>query len=202
MIGVMGSYAYPSADLGEPQDCYLHGYISSELMKQARSSPEKGLPLTIAATKMDGIVLSLTPNSHSYNYRSAILFGYGRPVEDHDEKIWAMNLVTESVIAGRWKETRTPPDNAELGSTAILKVQVVSGSGKIRRGLPHDEKKDTERVDVTSRVWTGVVPMWEMVGEPVPGGSGSVNVVPDHITEFREQTNSANMTYAKEAANS
>lgn len=50
-------------------------------MKQARAHPESGLAITIAATKVDGIVLSLTPNSHSYNYRSAVLFGYGSLVE-------------------------------------------------------------------------------------------------------------------------
>lgn len=50
-------------------------------MKQVRENPESGLAITIAATKVDGIVLSLTPNSHSYNYRSAVLFGYGSLVE-------------------------------------------------------------------------------------------------------------------------
>ena len=50
-------------------------------MKQVRENPESGLAVTIAATKVDGIVLSLTPNSHSYNYRSAVLFGYGSLVE-------------------------------------------------------------------------------------------------------------------------
>ena len=50
-------------------------------MKQVRENPERGLAITIAATKVDGIVLSLTPNSHSYNYRSAVLFGFGHLVE-------------------------------------------------------------------------------------------------------------------------
>ena len=108
MIGTMGSFAYPSADLNDPlyvlfqavtcsevadskpqnradqdvqRDCYLHGYVSAGLMKRARETSEGGLAITIAATKVDGIVLSLTPNSHSYNYRSAVLFGYGSLVE-------------------------------------------------------------------------------------------------------------------------
>ena len=149
MIGAMGSYMYPSADLSEPLECYLHGYVSSGIMRQARASPEKGLPITIAASKVDGIVLSLTPNSHSYNYRSAVLFGYGRLVEDPDEKVWAMELVTNSVVPGRWGQTRNPPDGAEMASTAILKVQVVNGSGKVRTGGPGDEKKDSGRESVT-----------------------------------------------------
>lgn len=69
------------ADRDMRRDCYLHGYVSSGIMKQVRENPESGLAITIAATKVDGIVLSLTPNSHSYNYRSAVLFGYGSLVE-------------------------------------------------------------------------------------------------------------------------
>lgn len=69
------------ADQNMRRDCYLHGYVSSGVMKQARENPKDGLAITIAATKVDGIVLSLTPNSHSYNYQSAVLFGFGSLVE-------------------------------------------------------------------------------------------------------------------------
>ena len=201
MIGTMASWDYPSADLGEPLDCYLHGYVSSGIMKRARSATEgKGVPTTIAATKVDGIVLSLTPNSHSYNYRSAILFGYGQLVENPEEKLWAMEKVTNSVVPGRWEETRTPPDGAEMASTVIMRVKVTSGSGKIRTGGPGDEKKDTENEAVTQRVWTGVLPIWETVGDPVNGGAGKLSEVPKHITEFRQQMNDSHHAYAKQSA--
>lgn len=92
MIGQMGSFARPSADTGEVLDLYLHGYVSSRIVNQARGGEEeekKGLPLTAAATHVDGLVLSLTPNSHSYNYRSAVLFGHAELVTDVAEKLWA-----------------------------------------------------------------------------------------------------------------
>ena len=200
MIGTMGSFEHPSSDLNEPQDCYLHGYVSSGIMKQARKDGGMGLPITIAATKVDGIVLSLTPNSHSYNYRSAVLFGYGTLVENPDEKLWAMQHVTNSVMADRWENARSPPDGAEMASTTILKVKVVNGSGKIRDGGPGDEKKDTERMDVIERVWTGVVPMWETAGSPVPGGAGRVKQVPEHVLNFRSELNEMNEEYANTAA--
>ena len=129
-----------------------------------------------------------------------MLFGYGQLVENADEKVWAMTLVTNSVVADRWKETRIPPDNAEMSSTAILKVKIVSGSGKIRSGGPGDEKKDTNRQDVVDRVWTGVLPMWEVVGDPIPGGAGRVRELPGHITNFIEQTKRINEEYARQAA--
>ena len=202
MIGTMGSYTHPSADLNEPLDCYLHGYVSAGIMKQASASPDQGLPITIAATRVDGVVLSLTPNSHSYNYRSAVLFGHGSIVKDPEEKMWAMRLITESVIARRWEQTRTPPDSAEMASTTILKVKIMNGSGKIRTGGPGDDKKDTTREDVTSRVWTGVVPIWETFGSPVPGGAGRAEGLPEHILDFQKQKTAENEEYASDAARS
>ena len=200
MIGTMGSFTHPSADLNEPLDCYLHGYVSAGIMKSARADPEKGLPITVAATQVDGIVLSLTPNSHSYNYRSAVLFGYGSLVEEVEEKLWAMKLVTNSVLSARWENTRTPPDGAEMASTTILKVRIVTGSGKIRSGGPGDEKKDIERQDVVEKVWTGVLPMWTAFGDPVRGGAGLIKGVPDHVNAFRKDANEINEEYAKDAA--
>jgi len=59
---------------------------------------EEGFPLTIAATHMDGLVLALTPNHHSYNYRSAVLHGYATPVMEVEEKLWAMERITNNVF--------------------------------------------------------------------------------------------------------
>ena len=200
MIGQMGSFAHPSADLNDPLDCYLHGYVSSRLMNIARAADGNGLPVTIGATTVDGLILSLTPNSHSYNYRSAILFGYARVVEDQEEKVWAMKLITESVMRQRWENTRVPPDGAEMASTTILRVKIVSGSGKIRDGGPGDDKKDLHREDVTGRVWTGVVPVWQVMGEPIPGGGGKVDQVPGYVSEYIEEWSQRSKNYAIAAA--
>ncbi|TKA62260.1 hypothetical protein B0A49_06608, partial [Cryomyces minteri] len=119
MIGVMGSFESPGATLEDPMDLYLHGYVSSRLMRLSASasssdsddnggsdSHDQGLPVSVAATKMDGIVLALTPNNHSYNYRSAILHGFARPVTSAEEKLWAMELLTNNIVPGRWSSTR------------------------------------------------------------------------------------------------
>ena len=199
MIGVMGSFDFPSASLDEPMDCYLHGYVSSRIMNLARAS-EQGLPVCVAATRVDGVVLSLTPNSHSYNYRSAVLHGYGNVVETKEEKLYAMQLITDSVVRNRWGSSRTPPDAAEMQSTVILKVKIVSGSGKIRDGGPHDEIKDQSRDELTEKIWTGVMPLWETFGEPVPSPLNRVEQVPEHITSHRADVNQRNEEYAKSAA--
>lgn len=201
LIGQMGSFARPSASLASPLDIYLHGYVSSRIMNLARaSSSSPGLPVCVAASRVDGVVLTLTPNSHNYNYRSAILFGHATLVEDVDEKLWAMQLITNSVVPDRWRHSRVPPNGAEMSSTQILRVTVESGSAKVREGGPEDERADRENEEVTGRVWTGVVPVYEVLGEPVPGPYNEVVEVPEHVGAWRERVNAENQEYAVEAA--
>ncbi|EAS35846.3 uncharacterized protein CIMG_01200 [Coccidioides immitis RS] len=199
MIGQMGSFEYPSSGIDDPLECYLHGYVSSRIMNLARATDGKGLPICIAATHVDGLILTLTPNSHSYNYRSAVLHGYATLVTDVEEKLWAMKLITNSVVPQRWENTRIPPDGAEMQSTTILKVKIVDGSGKIRDGGVSDERKDKDRPDVTEKVWTGVVPVWQTFGEPVPDGLNKVNEVPEHISSYIERMNEQNRKCAFDA---
>ncbi|KAK4044212.1 hypothetical protein C8A01DRAFT_12310 [Parachaetomium inaequale] len=207
MIGQMGSFSRPSADLGDVLDLYLHGYVSSRLMNTTRSADaqeeekekEKGLPMTIAASHVDGLVLALTPNSHSYNYRSAILFGHATLVTDTAEKLYAMELITNSVVPQRWTNSRVPPNAAEMQSTSVLKVTISTGSAKIRTGGPHDEKGDLEDEALLGRVWTGVVPVYSVMGEPVAGGYNRVGEVPGYIEGWRGEVNKDAEEYAREA---
>ncbi|KAL9113840.1 MAG: hypothetical protein Q9227_001974 [Pyrenula ochraceoflavens] len=198
MIGQMGSFDYPSAGIDEPMDCYLHGYVTSRLMKLAGDATE-GLPVTIAATKVDGLVLALTPFHHSYNYRSAVLYGYAQIVTDPKEKVWAMELITDSIVPERWANSRTPPDSGELSSTSILRVRISSGSGKIRDGGPHDEKKDEGNAKVAGKFWTGVIPLWETLGSPVPSDSNQIKDLPSYIVSYVNDTNKQRSRYAVEA---
>lgn len=177
---------------------YLHGYISSRIMNLARGSD--GIPLCVAATKVDGLVLSLTPNSHSYNYRSATLHGTATLVVDPAEKLYAMELVTNSVVPARWENTRIPPNEAEMSSTSILRMKISSASAKIRTGPPNDDRKDNERPGLREKVWTGVVPVFEILGVPIPSSDNEVKEVPEHVGGFIEKRNTAEKAYAEGAA--
>lgn len=167
-------------------------------MNLARSGPD-GIPLCVAATKVDGLVLSLTPYSHSYNYRSATLHGNATLVNDPAEKLYAMELITNSVVPGQWKHTRTPPDEAEMSSTSILKMKITSASAKTRTGPPSDAKKDSEQPGLREKVWTGVVPVFETMGAPMPESYNMMVQVPEHIGRYVEKSNSAARTYAEGA---
>jgi hypothetical protein len=155
-----------------------------------------GLPICVAASRVDGLVLALSPNSHSYNYRSAVLFGHAMPVTDVGEKLWAMEQITNKVVPSRWENTRVPPNAAEMSSTQILKVTVESASAKIRDGPPGDEQCDLQDDAVMGRVWTGFVPLVEQFLEPVSSTYNRAEAVPNHVTEYVELANQEEMDYA------
>lgn len=204
MIGKMGLFPDDEARGESAFSCYLHGYVTSRLMKlavEAVARGDEGLPVCVAATKVDGFVLSLTPNTHSYNYRSAVLQGHAAIVADDEEKLWAMRLITNSVVPGRWENTRTPPDGAEMQSTRVLKVKVASASGKVRAGMPSDEKKDLRREEVLDRVWTGVIPVHEEFGEPQVSSYNRVSKVPAQVLDFIQKGNDVRKQFACDAAN-
>ena len=110
-------------------------------------------------------------------------------VEDVEEKLWAMELITNSVVPSRWTHTRIPPNAAEMSSTQILRVKIESGSAKIREGVPEDAKCDLEDNEVLDRVWTGVLPLYERIGEPVPGPYNRVMEIPGYIRGWVEDVN-------------
>ncbi|MCJ1434690.1 hypothetical protein MMC27_004059 [Xylographa pallens] len=214
MIGCMGSFAHPSAPLSAALDLYLHGYVSSRLMRlpgtpstakeeaaaaAEEEAEESSTPLCIAATLLDGLVLALTPNHHSMNYRSAVLHGHATLVTDPAEKRYAMQLVTDNVIPDRWANSRVPPTAVEMQSTSILRVAVVDASAKARSGEPGEDRKDERDEAVRGRVWTGVIPTWTAYGAPVPAGKNRVGV-PGHVSALVEGRNRENERKAREAA--
>ena len=170
-------------------------------LSRTPSSPEeeKGIPITIAATHLDGLVLALTPNSHSYNYRSAVLFGHATLVEDPEEKLYAMELITNSVVPNRWQNSRIPPNKTEMTSTSVLRVRISTGSAKIRSGEPHDDRGDLEDEELKQRVWTGVVPVSLQFGEPIPASYNLVEGVPGYLEGWRGEVNEEGRRAAVEA---
>lgn len=200
MIGQMGSFARPSADIGDPLDLYLHGYVSARLMNTARTGGgEQGIPMCAAASHVDGLVLAMSGFSHSYNYRSAVLFGHASIVEDEEERMYALELITDKVVPDRWRHTRLPPTKSELQSTNILKVKIASGSAKIRTGDSHDDKHDMENEELRDDIWTGVLPIYQTMGEPVPSSYNRADV-PDYIKEFSNDFNTDNKEQALDAS--
>src|SRR5215211_8932109 len=153
----------------------LHGAKASRLLKHV----EQGSPVCIEATVVDGLVLARSVFHHSVNYRSVVLFGNGRAVEDEQEKLAALEAITEHLIPGRWQEARLP-NPKELNATSVVSIPIDEASATVRVGPPLDEEED-----YTLPVWAGVLPLQQIPLSPVPDElqSGEVSL-PDYVANY------------------
>jgi hypothetical protein len=90
-----------------------------------------------------------------------VLFGKGRKVEDDQEKLAALEAVTEHLIPGRWSEARLP-NRKEMNATTVVSIKIDQASAKVRSGPPGDEEADYELP-----IWAGVLPLEETSLTPV-----------------------------------
>ena len=142
-------FVIPTIHGREGDTIYLHGAKASRMLKLI----EAGGEVCITVTHLDGLVLARSVFHHSMNYRSAVLFGKGRIVEDEDEKMNALAVVTEHVMPGRWTHARQP-NPKEMNATTVVAVDIELASAKVRVGPPGDDDED-----YALPVWAGVVPI-------------------------------------------
>ncbi|KAL4782543.1 hypothetical protein BJX76DRAFT_358808 [Aspergillus varians] len=197
MLGCTGSHKQEES--GE-RAIYLHGYISSTFFRKtgdtAAGDASGGLKVCVSATLLDGLVLALTPNHHSCNYRSVIAYGDAYLVTDEAERFYAMQLITDNVLPGRWENTRIPPTSAELTATGIIRVDVKSASAKVRTGTTGEDRNDLKDAALRGRVWTGVIPSWTQWGTPVPSPTNGMDVLPEYIRSWVQKTNKESESYS------
>jgi uncharacterized protein len=113
-------------------------------------------------THVDGLVLARSAFHHSVNYRSVVILGTARLVEDPAEKMEALHIFTEHVMKGRWDDVRKPTEQ-ELKGTTVLALPLEEVSAKVRTGGPVDDE-----ADYALPVWAGVLPLGTVAKQPVP----------------------------------
>ena len=162
------------ARLGD--DLIFHGAKASRLLKHLQA----GHPVSISMALLDGLVLARSAFNHSMNFRSVVLFGSGRPIDDDAEKNEALRGLTEQVVPGRWAEVREP-NQKELNATAVAAVAIESASAKMRSGPPIDESSDYDLP-----IWAGLLPLRQQAleAEPDPKLTHSLPV-PDSVKKWR-----------------
>ena len=136
---------------------YLHGSPASRLLRELA----RPVNVCVTATILDGLVLARSLYNHSMNYRSAVVFGRARGVEDPAEKLAALEAVAEHLVPGRWADARAPNEK-EFAGTKVLAVDIEEGSAKVRSGPPGDFD-----ADVPLPIWAGVIPLRLAAGQPV-----------------------------------
>lgn len=146
---------------------YLHGSVAAPWLLQA-----PGQTLCVTFTLVDAAVLARAAFSHSMNYRSAVVYGAARRVDDPAERDRALRLIVDHVVPGR-SATLRANNRKELAATAVVAVALAEASVKARTGGPSDEPED-----VATGAWAGVVPLSVTAGEVVPEHDGPI---PDDV---------------------
>ncbi|CCQ15838.1 Flavin-nucleotide-binding protein [Rhodococcus sp. AW25M09] len=140
-------------------------------------APEQDICVTV--TLVDGLVLVRSAFHHSMNYRSAVLVGRPRRVEDADERIRALDAIVDQVVPGRSAYLRSHT-RKELAATAVPALPMYEASVTSRSGGPVDDDLDIRQGDVEA----GVVAVWEALGDAEPAADLAGTVpVPDHVDD-------------------
>ncbi len=155
---------------------YLHGSVGSHFFIQMA----KGIPVCVAVTHVDGLVMARSVFHHSMNYRSVVAFGKSRLVERDEERWLAAESFTGHVIPGRWDEARQP-NKSELKKTMFIAVEMEEASVKFRaHGVVDDDE------DMGMEVWAGVLPLKLVPQAPETDEAGVKGVaVPDYVKDYK-----------------
>jgi nitroimidazol reductase NimA-like FMN-containing flavoprotein (pyridoxamine 5'-phosphate oxidase superfamily) len=133
----------------------------------------------VEATIVDGLVLARSVFHHSVNYRSVVLFGTGKIIGEVQEKLAALEAITEHLIPGRWREARLP-NRKELNATSVVAIEIEEASSKVRVGSPIDDLEDYD-----FPVWAGVLPLKETPLSPIRDEAQSEAVpLPAYVKEY------------------
>jgi len=136
---------------------YIHGSPASRMLRHL----EQGVPVCITVTLVDGLVLARSVFNHSMNYRSVIILGTAKLVDDPAEKLAALRALSEHILPHRWDDSRQPNEK-ELKATSVLRLPINEFSAKVRVGPPVDNAED-----YSFETWAGVIPLEMNSGAPI-----------------------------------
>jgi uncharacterized protein len=154
---------------------YIHGSAASRMLRNVSG----GTPMCVTVTLIDGLVLARSIFNHSMNYRSVVVLGTGTPIEDREEKLTALRLLSEHIVPGRWSEARQPNEK-ELRATTILRVPIQEFSAKVREGPVVDDEED-----YAFPVWAGVLPIKLITGDPINDSRLDEKIsIPEYVKNY------------------
>ncbi|MGB5256795.1 MAG: pyridoxamine 5'-phosphate oxidase family protein [Woeseiaceae bacterium] len=128
---------------------YLHGARKARVIRLLESTGTACMNVT----HVDGLVFARSAFNSSMRYRSATVFGPARLIEDYDEKLHALRVISECTMPGRWDELREPLEK-EVKMTGVIELTIESASAKVATGMPGDEDED-----YAIPIWAGVLPL-------------------------------------------
>jgi nitroimidazol reductase NimA-like FMN-containing flavoprotein (pyridoxamine 5'-phosphate oxidase superfamily) len=136
---------------------YIHGSAASRMLRNL----DRGIPVCVTVTLLDGLVLARSVFNHSMNYRSVVILGTATLVDDPEEKLKVLRILSEHILPQRWDDSRQPNEK-ELKATSALRIPIDEFSAKVRVGPPIDDEPD-----YAFPTWAGVIPLETQGGVPI-----------------------------------
>ena len=150
-------FVIPTSYGREGDVLYIHGSAASRMLRNL----SQGIRVCITVTLLDGLVLARSIFNHSMNYRSVVILGTATLVDDPEEKLKALRVLSEHIMPHRWDDSRQPNEK-ELKATSALRVPIEEFSAKVRQGPAVDDEPD-----YSFPTWAGVIPLDTTVGTPI-----------------------------------
>ena len=156
---------------------FLHGSSGSRLMRLLADNPS----VCVSITELNALKVARSNFNSGMHYRSAVIFGTARLLQD-DEKLAALDLISDSLIPGRVAEAR-PMTKKEAAATIIVALKLDEASVKISVNEVDDPEED-----MNLGYWAGIVPLTRGVGKVIPADAESQSLqIPESIKRFVER---------------
>ena len=169
--------ALPTLVLREGRDVYVHASVSNRILRAVLAAGEA----CVTATVYEGLRLARSGFESSIAYRSVVLFGPAREVEDEAERRRVLDAVIDAVLPGRAREVR-PATDAEVRRTLVVRVTIEEASAKVSAGPTEDAEEDQ-----ALPIWSGVVAARTVYGPVVASSDGAMAgglALPDSVTRL------------------
>lgn len=145
---------------------YLHGALANSLLS---ASVDADICATV--TIVDGLVFAKTPFNHSMNYRSVVVRGKARLVDNEEETLVALKLMTDHIVQ-TWDVTRQSTES-EIRATRIVALPLDEISGKVRADAAVNVEGDEE-----APYWSGHIPIDSRFGQYVSNHDAGADAPP------------------------
>lgn len=151
----------------------VHGSAASRLVRTASG----GVPMSLAVTLLDGLVVARSLFESSMAYRSVVVVGVAHSIDDPDEKLTALLHLSDRMIPGRVEEARAPTTK-EFAATRLFAIGLDEATAKVS-----DDSITDDPADLDLPIWAGFVPVRLVADAPVaaPDVDRSLSVPPSVV---------------------
>jgi len=180
LAGVVNGLAMtvPTLHAREGRTIYLHASQSNAVVRSIVAHGEACVTFTL----YDGLRLARSGFESSIAYRSVVVVGAVRVIEDDAEKARVLERFVDVILPGRAAEVR-PADDSEVRRTLVVAVGIDEASAKVSTGPTEDSDADLDLA-----IWSGTVPARLIFGDPIPSTDGAMATgsvaLPESVTRL------------------